>query len=317
MVNHLTYPRSQYEPTMTSTKLLPLTAVALLLLSVGCTPSGMLRDTPELSVDKIETPKPAKKKNAEESGTYMQQYAKGRALEASGRLDEARTLYGKMIAEQPARYEAHHRLAVVADLRRHHREAQEQYALALKASPENAEVHNDYAYSLFLDGQLGKAEAVAQKAVDLAPKNARYLNNLGLVYGHQGKINLALTTFRKCGSEADAQYNLAFILAARNDLDGAKKCFHKALAANPQFELARKALRNFEKADADPTILAEATDYDPRGVRLVPYIEPEDAGAAGKIQQVAASTPSSAKNNTRNLQQQARAMMQEKMGPDR
>src|SRR4029453_1209563 len=98
-----------------------------------------------------------------------------------------------------------------------------------------------------LQGQLAKAESALGKAAKFEPGNNRYWNNLGLVLGHQGRYEQALDCFRKSGSEADAQYNLAFIYATQERVDEAKRSFQKALAIDPTHRRAREALTSFEE----------------------------------------------------------------------
>ena len=296
------------------------------LLLTGCTQGGLFSDrkhsaandpvspVPEkeaaVKTAKATKPKPAVDKDA---GSYSQQIAKGRSLENGGRWDEARTIYEKLAIDAPNRYEAFHRLGVVADHRRHFTDAQNYYAKALKLQPEDPEILNDLGYCYLLQGQLNKAETALAKAVKIAPDNARYRNNLGLIHGHQGRTDVAIADFRKAGSEAEAQYNLAFVMAAKNDMEGAKKCFKQALAADPAFDAARKALRSFERIEADPTILADYEENPHDGVRLVPYIESENASGGDQKVQHASATSNSPGANTRALQSQARAMMQERL----
>ncbi|MBX3411869.1 MAG: tetratricopeptide repeat protein [Pirellulales bacterium] len=230
-----------------------------------------------------------KKKEAEQQ--FLRQIAKGRTLESSGKLVEARDLYQAMIVEFPDRYETYHRLGIVADKQRRHREAQALYSQAIERAPTEAQLFNDLGYCFFLQGQLDKAESALFKAVNLAPSEARYRNNLGLVYGHQGRMDQALVEFRKAGSEADAQYNVAFIYASRDDNNAAKTCFQKALAADPTHENSRRALQSFTRFEADPSAAEVAAEYAPNGARYVPYVEPGQAppGTAAAPQVLPAS----------------------------
>lgn len=203
----------------------------------------------------------------------------GEALKAedAGKAIEAKTIYERLIRDFPKRYEPHHRLAKVLDRQKRHREAQMHYAEAQRLAPDKHEIFNDLGYSFYLQGQLNKAESALAKAVQAEPNNARYRNNLGLVLGHQNRLPEALEQFRQAGSEADAQFNLAFVHASKNDMDGAKKCFRTALLVDPTYEKARKALENFERFERDPESAMAMADMVKDGVRYVPYIE----GAAG------------------------------------
>jgi Tfp pilus assembly protein PilF len=206
--------------------------------------------------------------------------AEARIAEDQGKLHDARKIYERLIAKHPDRPEPYHRLGVVADRERKHREAQNLYAQAIERQPTNAEALNDLGYCFYLQGQLHKAESALLKAVGLAPSSSRYRNNLGLVYGHLGRRQEALDQFRRAGSEADAQYNMAFVHASRNESDAAKACFTLALASDPTHEPARRALASFSKYELNPEGAEDLVTVNAEGQRLVPFIEASGAADA-------------------------------------
>jgi len=207
------------------------------------------------------------------SPDFTQEMSRARNLERSGKYGEARIAYERLITRFPERYEPYHRLAVVADRQKRFTEAQALYTQAIRMNPKNPDLFNDLGYCLFLQGQLDKAEAAMFKAIGLAPSNPRYRNNLGMVYGHQGRYDEALAQFRRGGSEADAYYNLAFVLAARDDVEGAKNCFRMALRADPTYDQARRALQSFTRAAQDPQGAMDSSPVVENGIRWVPYVE--------------------------------------------
>jgi Tfp pilus assembly protein PilF len=214
--------------------------------------------------------------------SYPDELARGRMLEKSGKYEEARAVYAKLVTRYPDRYEAYHRLAVVADRQKHYREAEELYAKAIRLESGNADLYNDLGYCLFLQNKLDDAELVLLKAVSLAPAPARYRNNLGFVYGHQARYDEALEQFRQAGSEADAFYNLAFVLTAKDEIDGAKNCFRLALAADPSYDAARKALEGFREFESNPGAVLEQAPIADNGAPWIPYVE----GAEGRSEGV-------------------------------
>jgi Flp pilus assembly protein TadD len=160
--------------------------------------------------------------------------AMGRALdlEHSGKYAEAKTAYRRLIDRFPERCEPYHRLGMIADREKRPLEAQTLYRRAIGLNPTCADLYNDLGYCLFLQGRLPEAEVELHKAVELAPDNPRYHNNLGLVYGYQRRREDALAQFRRGGTEADALYNLAFVLAAGDDRQGAKDHYRLAQEAD-------------------------------------------------------------------------------------
>lgn len=203
----------------------------------------------------------------------MERLAKARSFENIEKWQEAREIYEEMIVELSDRYEPYHRLGVVADQQKRHREAEALYTQAIERDATRPDLFNDLGYCYYLQGKLTKAESAMLKSVAMAPSTARYRNNLGLVLGHQGRYEDALEAFRHAGSEADAQYNLAFILASQDNMQGAKACFRQALVIDPTYDQARKMLDNFERFDADPQAEFENAPLVQDGVRWVPFIE--------------------------------------------
>jgi tetratricopeptide (TPR) repeat protein len=239
---------------------------------------------------------------------------RGRNHERAGEWDKAREVYEAARQVDPERAELAHRLGVVADVQRRHGEAEALFQFALARDPQNATVLSDLGYCYFLQGQLSKAESALIKATRLEPANGRHSNNLGLVMGHQGRHKEALACFRNSGSEADAQYNLAFIYAAQERAEQAKACFELALAADPLHRRAREALTSFEQYERLPAHLRELHDVADNGVRYVPFVED-----AGGVQQARAgvATSLSANRATRALHTESRGMLNRNMASER
>ena len=135
---------------------------------------------------------------------YNADLAAAHSLEQSKKYVEARAVYERLITSQPDRFEAYHKLGVLADIQRRYREAQSLYTEAIRLKPRNPDLFNDLGYCLFLQGKLDKAEAALLKAVAMSPSKSRFRNNLGMVLGHQGRYKEAMEQFRCSGSEADA-----------------------------------------------------------------------------------------------------------------
>ena len=207
-----------------------------------------------------------------EGGGFTKRYSQARSLESANKLDEAREIYQQLITENPDRWEPYHRLGLVADRQRRYTEAESLLSEALRRKPFDAELFGDLGYCYYLQGKLDKSESALSKAIAMKPSDGRYRNNLGLVYGAKGRDDDALGCFRKAGSEADAQYNMAFLMAMRNDMEGAKKRFQMALNADPNHDGARKSLRSFEQADRDGDENVEA-ELTADGRPWEPYIE--------------------------------------------
>ncbi len=256
-------------------------------------------------------------------------FAKGlmdaRQLERENDLAGAREIYQRLIVSNPERYEAYHRLAVVADKQKRYREAVALYTQAIRLNPD-PEIFNCLGYSYYLQGKLDKAESALLKAVSMQPANARFRINLGLAYGQQGRFDEAMDQFRRGGSEADAYYNMAFVLASRDEIDAAKNCLALAQAADPNHEQAREALRSFQEAESGKERGEAIAQKD--GRRWVLHKESQDAAPDSILAQTASydAPPAAdrrrssngtmvpaARGDTQALLRRARSMMSQRM----
>ncbi|MBX9788273.1 MAG: tetratricopeptide repeat protein [Pirellulales bacterium] len=224
-------------------------------------------------------------------GSFNDELSKARNAEMAGQFEEARKGYQELIVSHPKRYEPYHRLAVVADRQQRHREAQGLYTEAIARKPNEPELFNDLGYCFYLQGKLDKAESALTKAVSLAPSVSRFRNNLGLVYGHMGRYEEALESFRRSGSEADAQFNLAFIYASQEKNDEAKACFQQALASDPGHEKSQRALQGFQRFERDPDGVYENNEMVKDGMRWIPFVE-----GSAPVQQASATAPAAGAN---------------------
>lgn len=127
----------------------------------------------------------------------------------NGRLTDATEHYQGVLKLVPDHTVAHHRLAIIADRQRDYAEADHHYQAAVKSSSRNANLLSDFAYSKMLRSDLDASKTLLRQALAIDPTHSHALYNLGLVQGRQGHYDAALETFRKAGSEADAQANIS------------------------------------------------------------------------------------------------------------
>jgi len=205
--------------------------------------------------------------------TYSSLRTQVRDLRNSGKLDRAREVCRDLIKHYPDKADGYHQLALVADKQKRYREAQGLYAQAIRLKHADAEIFNNLGYSYYLGGQLDNEESALAKSVAMSPHEDRYRINLGLVVGQQRRYDEALEHFRLAGSEADAQYNLAFVLATHDAPQRAQACFQKAIAADPSHEKSRKALRAFEQFERDPDAAARDEALASGAKGYMPYVE--------------------------------------------
>ena len=127
--------------------------------------------------------------------------------------------------------------------------AEAAYRDAIAADPSNAMALNNYAYSLAERGQqLQDALAMAQQAVDLAPRRAAFLDTLGWVHYKLGNLYDARTWMERAVETGDASAavyeHLGDVLQALDLPEQARTQWQKALERDPDRTSARERLRS-------------------------------------------------------------------------
>jgi tetratricopeptide (TPR) repeat protein len=107
----------------------------------------------------------------------------------------------------------------------------------LALTPNEALVHNNLGTTLKFEGKLDKALSHFRKALQLRPDYAEAHNNLGAVLEAQGKLDEAASHYRKAmelkPNLVNALYNLGKTLQSQGKLDEAVSCYRQALQAKP------------------------------------------------------------------------------------
>lgn len=104
-------------------------------------------------------------------------------------------------------------------------------------------------------GDYGSAEAWYRRAIDAAPDHASGYIYLGASLARQGRLEEAEVVHRAAtdcsrGCIDEAYLNLGLVLRAQDRLIEASECFAHALALDPDYKAARRALRDVRKAIA-------------------------------------------------------------------
>lgn len=126
-----------------------------------------------------------------------------------GKLIESRSLFQRALKQKPDDPTIHHQLAILSDKLQDYEDAQYHYLAAIQARPKDANLLSDLGYSYFLQKRYDKAEETLTKVVESNPDHKHAAVNLGAVHGALGNYDAAMSWFRRGGSEAEAQRNLA------------------------------------------------------------------------------------------------------------
>jgi Flp pilus assembly protein TadD len=171
--------------------------------------------------------------------------SQGRALLESGYTNEAIAELSIAAVAGPANsdlVEANNLLGLAHDRLGQHKRAQEFYDRALSVAPQNARVLNNLGHSLYLDDRYNESLSRLKTAARLAPADTQVANNLALVYGRLGKYDEVFKQFKRAGGEFYARTQTAALLAAAGRDRDAIKHYEAARRLNPASSLVLRQL---------------------------------------------------------------------------
>lgn len=160
--------------------------------------------------------------------------------EQLGHLTEARASYEKVVAKEPKSVEAIIGLGRLDMLAGRHQQAEERFRQAVEMSQSSPE--SLFALGQFMASRQRYTEAIVemQKAVRIAPRNAQFKYELGLTLARAGQYDDSLRVLADTVSEAEANYNLGYILLKeQNNPVLAEQYLNRALQLDPELKHAR------------------------------------------------------------------------------
>jgi Tfp pilus assembly protein PilF len=211
----------------------------------------------------------------------------GKVFEAQGDLDRALEEYqaALKVAEHRGRREltsadealAHRRIASTLDRFGQFSRSEPHYQKALKLAPKDARAWNDWGYSCYLQGRWAEAERSLRMALKLAPDDARARTNLGMALAAAGKTREALPLLGGNHGDAIGRANLGYLLASTGQYERARQEYLAALSMRPDLSLARRALAQLDRQQraivtGPPDSLAQNTAKHPAPIRQDPKV---------------------------------------------
>lgn len=124
---------------------------------------------------------------------FLLELAKSRiaAEDPEGALRTLKVLFAAAPKTWVGMWDAFMVRGIARDQVQHYKTAQADYDSALKLSPRNPQVLNNYAMSLAQAGQLDKAIAILETASNQNRSNVQIRQNLALLYGVKGELGKA------------------------------------------------------------------------------------------------------------------------------
>jgi Tfp pilus assembly protein PilF len=188
-------------------------------------------------------------------------------LEKSGSDADAAACYEKARSLDPHLPNVARRLAAIYDRLGETKRALDEYRVALKASPRDAQLLNRFGYFHYSRGQWEEAESQFRQALAINPNLQHAWVNLGLTLAQERRYDDSVEAFTKAVSKADALSNVAFVLTTQGKRDEAKQTYRAALALDPNLAIARMALQKLESpgsaAKSPPPAVPALLETDP------------------------------------------------------
>ncbi len=155
-----------------------------------------------------------------------------------GRPEEATRLISQALRVAPEYTDAHNNLGNIYREQDRLNEAEACYRQVIELNPENAGAYNNLGTVLRAQGQLSEAGAAYQKAIDIDPNFPNPYENMGNLLSQQGKV-----------TEAVAHYSQAIVL--NPDHPGSKKMLGIALSSLGRVEEAANVFQEWAKKEPD------------------------------------------------------------------
>lgn len=170
----------------------------------------------------------------------------GVALEAQGRVDEARAEYEQARTLKPSLRQASVNLGVLLERAGDLRGAQAAYAAVARDFPEDARSRERLAALYLGAGQLDEAWRLAREALQRDPRSVTANVVMIRVAAQRNQVDLAkliaLRTAKFAPDDPQLPYLAGELAARENDDVGAETQWKKALALDPHYLPARSAL---------------------------------------------------------------------------
>ena len=189
----------------------------------------------------------------------------------SGRLAEAESAYRQILATEPHHAEALHQLGLLAHQTGHHQAAADLLGQAAALAPENSVYQSNLATVLFGSGRIDEAITAYRRTVQIEPDYAGAHNSLGHALTLQGQFEEAVAACRRAlelqPDYAMAHNNLANALMELDRRDEAIAAYRQAIHYQPDYA---EALHNLASALKEQDELEEVMALCQRAIQAQP-----------------------------------------------
>ncbi|MEZ6066740.1 MAG: tetratricopeptide repeat protein [Planctomycetaceae bacterium] len=161
---------------------------------------------------------------------------------ARGQDDLAIEQYLRARQFQPSLKGTAHPLAVLYDRQGRIDNAEREYQAAIRESPRDANLLNDYGYFLYSQGDYLAADEWLHRALNYAPDHKTARVNLALSAAEQERYEEALLLFERAVGPAAAHHNVGVVLARHGRMLEAEQHLLAAVKRDPSLELTGEVM---------------------------------------------------------------------------
>jgi tetratricopeptide (TPR) repeat protein len=163
--------------------------------------------------------------------------AQANQLLAAGNARAAAGAYREALRADPNNPQLHYNLSLALDKLGDQSAERHELERAIQLNPGLAVAHNQLGILEMQRGQTGEAEAAFKKAIASDPQYAEAQNNLGVLYNREGKDSDAATLYRQAIANdpkyTKAYVNLGLLLAQHGQVAQGEQQFRTAIQMNP------------------------------------------------------------------------------------
>ena len=166
----------------------------------------------------------------------------------SGRLNEAESIYKKVLEHQPNQADALHLLGVIEQQRGKHEVSIDMIRKAIQLNPGNGNYYNNLGVALRDAGKAGEAVDAYKKALEINPSYPEAYINMGMALKDQDKPDEAIACYHNLlkinPNAAEAHNSIGLVLKEQGKTDEAIAAYRKALEINPNYAEAHVSIGN-------------------------------------------------------------------------
>jgi tetratricopeptide (TPR) repeat protein len=183
--------------------------------------------------------------------------AYARWQETLGNLVEARESYELALGDNPKSADAILGLARLDQLNNRNFEAEQRFLKALKLKPNDPNVLDAVGQYYATQERWDRSIELLTQAVQITPQDTTHRFNLAVAMARAGRVNEAMPHFSQTVGDAEAHYNVGYILYQQNDLIGAERHLLQAVVSHPELTQAQEMLDQVRSDQADRTMFAD------------------------------------------------------------